>query len=882
MRNDRRPDPVIPDHEVLRRIGGGAYGEVWLARAVTGTLRAVKVVWREDFDDERGFEREFEGILKFEPVSRDHRGLMNILHVGRSDSEAAFYYCVMELGDDVRGGSDDVNPIEYEPRTLRTDVKTAGGKPLPVETCIDVGLSLAEALEHLHAQGLAHRDVKPSNVIFVDGKAKLADIGLVAPRGQMTFVGTEGFVPPEGPGSARADIYSLGKVLYECATGKDRLDFPEAPDELPHGAGRKQWQALNEVICSVCEPRMSRRGIQTAGDLAEALGALKRGRKPRRRVRAGAWVSVALLTVFVSAFGWMALHDSAWKEWMGVFSDDVVPPVIDHGPLFGLVKISSYPEGSDVFDENGRKIGTTPTAPFEIEVGKQVRMTVSQDGYRTFVIDERVDRSAVAEPLVLGQVMQVFAPPAPDQAWTDQLGMRYQPVDGHHVSSGMVPAKAWACFMEESGWNGPFAKIPHTENGKAVELALVNPMGAGAYCEWLAENGVRDGYLTDEFQVRPEMEESFDIAKAGKPARKAKLRPFRVVAEPVRFARLEVASEPSGAEVYVDDVMEGAADGSLHIERLRPGKTKVRVVLEGYRPQILEVDLAPGETKKLNVRLARNQSVVFNQPWKNSLGMPFVPLGAELMACGWETRIRDYDVFVKEDDYSEPLKPDFEQGPDHPVVFVSRDDAEAFCRWLTERERVSDWIAGTHVYRLPTDLEWSGLAELSEDSEATPAERSARAAPVFPWGFLWPPGALTGLVGNLAGESTLSLPGFSPDRTISGYNDGFAATAPVGGFQANALGIHDLSGNVHEWVSDDYGHRSNLGVLRGGGWNTYQEENLYSGARNAAPPTFHDNIYGFRVMLARVPREETPEETPEEVPPAGDPGAPPADPDEEG
>ena len=52
-------------------------------------------------------------------------------------------------------------------------------------------------------------------------------IGLVAVSGQNSFVGTEGYIPPEGPGTPRADIFSLGKVLYEISTGKDRLDFPE-------------------------------------------------------------------------------------------------------------------------------------------------------------------------------------------------------------------------------------------------------------------------------------------------------------------------------------------------------------------------------------------------------------------------------------------------------------------------------------------------------------------------------------------------------------------------------------------------------------------------------------------------------------------------------
>ena len=297
MTSNIRPHPTIPDHDVLRKIGGGSYGEVWLARGVTGALRAVKVVWRDDFEDERSFEREFEGILKFEPISRDHPGLVDILHVGRGTAGEPFYYYVMELGDDVESGRD-INPVEYEPRTLRGEHHQGTGKQWPLDECLDIGQRLAEALHHLHENGLAHRDVKPSNVIFVNGKAKLADIGLVAARGQRTFVGTEGFVPPEGPGSAKADVYSLGKVLYEIATGMDRMNFPELPEEVPSGSDRKRWLELNRIICEVCEPRISKRRIASAGALAESLRLLKRGKKRRRT-----GMSLAVTAVLMASVG---------------------------------------------------------------------------------------------------------------------------------------------------------------------------------------------------------------------------------------------------------------------------------------------------------------------------------------------------------------------------------------------------------------------------------------------------------------------------------------------------------------------------------------------------------------------------------------------------
>ena len=107
----------------------------------------------------------------------------------------------------------------YLPKTLKHLLRTRGR--LPFAECLDIALALATALEHLHGHGLVHRDIKPSNVIFVGGVPKLADIGLVTSiDATQSFVGTEGFFPPEGPGTAQADIFSLGKLLYEIATGQ--------------------------------------------------------------------------------------------------------------------------------------------------------------------------------------------------------------------------------------------------------------------------------------------------------------------------------------------------------------------------------------------------------------------------------------------------------------------------------------------------------------------------------------------------------------------------------------------------------------------------------------------------------------------------------------
>lgn len=311
--------PAIPDFSLLRRIGRGSYGDVWLARSVTGVYRAVKVVYRSRFDEERPYEREFAGIRKFEPISVGQDTQVSLFHVGRNDA-AGFFYYVLELADDVESG-EEILPEKYVPKTLKE--MRARQSRLPAEECVGIGVALARALEHLHRHGLVHRDIKPSNVIFVHGVPKLADIGLIsAVDTSASFVGTEGFVPPEGPGSVQADLYSLGKVLYEISTGRDRQDFPKLPDDIDTLPDARALLELNEVMLKACDSDLQRR-YSSAQAMHDDLVLLQAGKSVKRlhlierrfRIAAKYGIAATILTVATAgAFLWASSQARKAKE----------------------------------------------------------------------------------------------------------------------------------------------------------------------------------------------------------------------------------------------------------------------------------------------------------------------------------------------------------------------------------------------------------------------------------------------------------------------------------------------------------------------------------------------------------------------------------------
>ena len=252
---------------------------MWLARNALGSYRAVKIVQAQKFKHQRPFEQEFKGILKFEPVSRLHDGLVDVLQVGRNEA-AGYFYCVMELADDVVTGSN-ILPATYSPRTLEQDKQRLGR--LPVAECVRLGAAIASALGFLHRHGLFHRDIKPSNIIVISGIPKLADIGLVTDVSEgRSFVGTEGFRAPEGSGTVRADIYALGKVLYEISTGKDRTEYPALPEMPGSHAETRDLILLNKIILKACRAKAWQR-YQTAEEMMLALLAFQFDKAALRR-----------------------------------------------------------------------------------------------------------------------------------------------------------------------------------------------------------------------------------------------------------------------------------------------------------------------------------------------------------------------------------------------------------------------------------------------------------------------------------------------------------------------------------------------------------------------------------------------------------------------
>jgi hypothetical protein len=751
--------------------------------------------------------------------------------VGRSD-EDGFYYYVMELADDVERGRDIV-PDKYRPLTMAGRMKKAGR--LGAAECVKHGITVAEALHFMHENGLIHRDVKPSNLIFTDGVCRLADIGLVALLGQRSFVGTEGFVAPEGPGTPQSDMFSLGMVLYEACTGKDRLDFPELPSAKETGENLDLWKRLNQVICRACANPASER-FRNANDMALAL----------RGERVPGSHHLLWKTVAVAACCLALLGSGAWL-W-SVKGGHIQEMLHRSKPM---LVIKSDPPGAEIYS-NGQKLGVTPQE-FNPAEGVSAIYQLRLKGYRMQEFEHIAKHNS---PTTFDLKLEPSKLPQMGERWMNSLSMNFLPRQNGHEAERPVEMKFFDGFLKATGrpFEGKVVRFQPSGEKDSAYIVVVPPVDAEAFRSWLTEEDRAKGYLTNEHHYVIESLPYDDANGSPEAEAKKDWLAFTVRVERQGYGSVIVRTNPAGVKVYLHDELLGASP--VEVPRIKTGDVEFELRGEGLTDLTLDGEVKENEMLELYADMEARRVVTFRREWKNSLGVKLIPLGDILMSAT-EARRRDYAEYAKATGARRPaLMPDQPKSGNFPVVGVDREDARNFCVWLTKRERDLGLIGKTDRYRLPTDEEWSRAVGLPLERGKDPAERNGRIRGVFPWGYEWPPPRG---VDNFADESAARMG--TTQNVIKGYQDRFPAMAAVNALPPGPKGFMGLAGNVSEWVDTDFestpasGHPV-MGTVRGGNWRSFSPDELLSSARQGVPVDTKRDTIGFRFTLAHGGPEE--------------------------
>ena len=310
--NENVVGQTVGRYQILGSLGAGGMGEVYLAEDPSlgrkVALKFLSAQFTQDQDRLKRFEQEARNASAL-----NHPNIITIHEIGQRNGT---HFIVTEF---VKG------------KTLRERMKSA---PLPLSDVLEIGIQIAGALEAAHARGIIHRDIKPANIMVrADGYVKVLDFGLAkltAPSSAKLdrtdpghVMGTVGYMSPEQALGKhldhRTDIFSLGVVLYEMATGTrpfygdshaavyDAIlhKAPPSNQSLPHG--------LDGVIRHALEKEPAMR-YETVSELRADLKQMEAGTKLRpsnirrsRRLRfIFAWAT--LLLALAAVWLWRAAN----------------------------------------------------------------------------------------------------------------------------------------------------------------------------------------------------------------------------------------------------------------------------------------------------------------------------------------------------------------------------------------------------------------------------------------------------------------------------------------------------------------------------------------------------------------------------------------------
>jgi formylglycine-generating enzyme required for sulfatase activity len=478
-------------------------------------------------------------------------------------------------------------------------------------------------------------------------------------------------------------------------------------------------------------------------------------------------------------------------------------------PAWGQMQINSVPETAEVFID-GRLAGITPLTAEVLETG--TLLTIAMTGYKTWERQLSVKAGSMEtyptiELLVADGTVDVSSSPSGahlsvDGAFrgTTPVRVELSPLRGHRVE----------LFLE--GYK------------KAVRIVQTEPEGHSS----LALNLV-----------------------------------------PI-IGRIQLSVTPADAEVLVNGRSLGFGGQTL---ALTAREHELTVRKTGYETRTQEITPRPDHEQSLDVRLLTLERAYWaTRPpqIRTSIGDSlklFRPadtftMGAKRREPGRRANEAERNVRLERPYYlgiheisngqfrrwrsehsSSAMRGQTMDMDDQPVVSVSWNDAALFCNWLSRSEglppfyleedgQVTAWNTDSHGYRLPTEAEWAYASRIGPDGIAM----------MFPWASaVYPP---PGIVENYAGQGAADIVTF----VLSNYNDGFPVSAPVGSFQPNQNGLHDMSGNVSEWINDYFETRSvrgeplldptgpeagNRHVIRGASWARASRSELRLAYRNS-------------------------------------------------
>ena len=232
-----KPGDKVDGYKLLHECGRGAFGTVFLAKGPGDKFVALKAV--SLFGD--AGDRELQALESYKKCG-NHVCMMKIYQVVMKKQ---YFYYTMEPADGLStDGSND-----YIPCTLAEVLRREGS--LSVSRTTELVSQLLEALKVIHSNGLVHRDIKPANIFWINKRAKLGDIGLLANDCSMTFkAGSPYFIPPStspiSQNSAAVDLYAMTRLIYCCLSGKSAEEYPELdPTDDIFDNGRQLLKIMN-------------------------------------------------------------------------------------------------------------------------------------------------------------------------------------------------------------------------------------------------------------------------------------------------------------------------------------------------------------------------------------------------------------------------------------------------------------------------------------------------------------------------------------------------------------------------------------------------------------------------------------------------------------